>query len=346
MNLYEQQAANKRRTWAIVAVFVVFLAFLGFGFDAFILGMPFPAVEEFLTTGSFRSDPHRDGFSEEEPRRPMGVPVATLAALLGGALMSAASFANGPAMVLKAARARPANPASPAENQFIHVVQEMATAAGLPPPSAHVIPDPDANAFATGTRPSNSAVAVTEGLLQILTREELQGVIAHEVSHIRNYDVRLMTILAALTGAVALLSDWAGRSFRFGRPRRSGASGEGKSGGGAAVLVLLAVWIILLILAPLLSQLLALAVSRRREYLADASGAELTRNPISLALALEKIEKKFEPTASINHGLAHLCIADPKGALMGEKEGFVADLLATHPPILKRIAALREMAYQ
>ncbi|MBI4056867.1 MAG: M48 family metallopeptidase [Elusimicrobia bacterium] len=319
MNLYEQQISNKRRSWIIVGFFIVFLGVLGLGFDVFILGMN-PVSE------------------------PIGLPYGTMAAVGGGVLMSAMSFWSGPSMVVKASRARLADSHVAEENQLIHVVQEMSTASGLPMPKVYVIPDPDLNAFATGTNPENSVVAVTEGLLKQLNREELQGVVGHEMSHIRNYDVRLMTLLAALTGAIALLSDWTGRSFRFsGRGRnREGRGG----GGGAVVLVVFGVWLILMILAPLLSQILALAVSRRREYLADASGTELTRNPAALASALEKIEKAVGPTASVNQGLAHLCIADPKGSLMGEKEGFWADLLSTHPPLSKRILALKVMAYQ
>ncbi|MBI4052131.1 MAG: M48 family metallopeptidase [Elusimicrobia bacterium] len=317
MNLYEQQTSNKRWTWVMVGVFVALFTFLGLGFDVFVLGM----------------DP------------PLHLPWGTLAAVIGGFLMAANSFWNGPSMVLAAAKARPADPAVFEERQFINIVQEMATASGLPMPKVYVVPDPDPNAFATGTKPANSVVAATEGLLKSLNREELQGVIGHEMSHIRNYDVRLLTILAALAGAIALLSDWAGRSFRFGPSGGRSRSREGKGSTGAIVLILFGIWIILMILAPILSQILALAVSRKREFLADASGAELTRNPLALASALDKIEKAAAPTASINQGLAHLCVADPKGSLMGNKEGFLADILATHPPIRKRILTLRVMAY-
>ena len=218
----------------------------------------------------------------------------------------------------------------------------MKIASGLPRPKVYVIPDSDPNAFATGKNPQESHIAVTQGLLDSLNREELQGVIAHEMSHIRNYDIRLMTVIASLVGAVLLLSDWARRSMFYGGGRRK----RGSKGAGQLGIILLVVWIISIILAPIISQLLAMAVSRKREYLADASGAELTRNPLGLASALRKIENAAPPTASIKRGTAHLCIADPLGKKVNAKEGFVAELLGTHPPIERRIMALQAMAYQ
>ena len=152
-----------------------------------------------------------------------------------------------------------------------------------------------------------------------------------------------MLIVAVLVGSVALLADWASRMLFWGRRKNNENSGRGS---GQLMLVVLVVWIIAVILAPVLSQLIAMCVSRRREYLADASGAELTRNPVALANALEKISSYAEPTRSINQGTAHLCIADPKGNSLGEKEGWFADLFTTHPPIQKRIEALKQMAYQ
>jgi heat shock protein HtpX len=178
-------------------------------------------------------------------------------------------------------------------------------------------------------------------MLESLSRDELQGVAAHEMSHIKNFDIRLMLLLAVLVGSIALISDWARRSLFYGQRRRDSKS----AGSGAAGLVILVVWLIAVVLAPLISQLLAMFVSRKREYLADASGAELTRNPLALASALEKIDSRSEPTRSINQGTAHLCICDPKGHALGAREGGVADLFATHPPIDKRIEALKQMAY-
>jgi heat shock protein HtpX len=224
------------------------------------------------------------------------------------------------------------------------VVDEMTIASGLPRPKVYVVPDADPNAFATGRDPAHASLAVTRGLLDALDRDELQGVVAHEMSHIRNLDVRVMTIVAALVGAVALLSDWARRGMMWGGGRRRDRDSD--RGGGLAGIVFFAVWLIAILIAPLLAQLLAMMVSRRREYLADASGAELTRNPLGLASALEKIESAAAPTVSVNRGTAHLCIADPLGRPMNLKEGAWANLFASHPPMAARIAALKEMAFQ
>jgi heat shock protein HtpX len=221
----------------------------------------------------------------------------------------------------------------------------MAIAAGLPRPRVYIIPDDDPNAFATGRGPERSSIAVTHGLLDALTREELQGVVAHEMSHIKNLDIRVMTVVAALVGAIALLSDWARRGMRWGGSRRRGGDHESR-GGGALAIVFLVIWLAAITLAPLVGQMLAMMVSRRREYLADATGAELTRNPIGLARALEKIESAVEPTVAIKRGSAHLCIADPLGRRLNIKEGFWSDLFASHPPMTARIAALKAMAFE
>jgi heat shock protein HtpX len=223
-----------------------------------------------------------------------------------------------------------------------NVAEEMAIAAGLPKPRVYVIPDPDPNAFATGSGPDRASIAVTRGLLDKLDRDELQAVVAHEMSHVRNYDIRLMTVVAALAGAVLLISDWTRRGLRWGGVRRSGKS----RGGGLAGFVLLALWLLSLILAPLIARLVAMAVSREREFLADASGSELTRNPLALASALEKIDAAVEPTPSIKQGVAHLCIADPLGRAANQSSAWWAGLLATHPPIARRVAILREIGYR
>jgi heat shock protein HtpX len=221
----------------------------------------------------------------------------------------------------------------------------MSIAAGLPKPKVYVIPDSDPNAFATGRDPQHASIAVTRGLLDAMTRDELQGVVAHELSHVRNLDIRLMTVIAAMMGAIALLSDWTRRGLF--RSSAGGGSSRGKSkdkGGGA--IVLLALWLVVALLAPIIGQMLAMMVSRRREYLADASGAELTRNPLALARALEKIEHAYLPTVAIKRGSAHLCIADPLGRAIGLRQGWLPDLLASHPPMPNRISALRQMGFQ
>lgn len=301
----------------VMLAFVLFLAFIGLGFDSFYLG----TVNE-------------DVF----------LPLGTLLAATFGSGSALWSLQSGAKAVLRSTGAVPADPSVPGHKQLLNVVEEMTIASGLPRPSVYIIPDSDPNAFATGKNPEKSSIAVTQGMLDTLTREELQGVVAHEMSHIRNYDIRLMTVVAALFGAILLLADWARRSMWYGGgSRRKRSSGGGGGGLGA---ILLIVWLIGIILAPLIGQLMAMAVSRKREYLADASGAELTRNPLGLASALKKLESASAPTASIKRGTAHLCIVDPLGKNINSKEGFTAELFGTHPPIEKRIIALQAMAYQ
>lgn len=322
MNLLEQQAKNRRRTWVVMTVFIAFLFFLGYGFDLFYLGTPFPA--------------------------------AGLVAFLVGLISALAGYYSGDRAVLASSHAVPLGEmlAGPLDGddaiklrQVQNVVEEMSIAAGVPVPAVYVIPDPDPNAFATGRDPAHASVAVTRGLLERLNREELQGVVAHEMSHVRNYDIRLMTVVAALVGAVVLLADWAGRGMRWGMMGSRRSSSRDKGAGAAVGLVFLVFWIVGILLAPIVGQALAMFVSRSREYLADASGAELTRNPMALASALDKIESAVEPTRSIKRGTANLCIADPLGRAMGAREGWTADLFASHPPMDKRIAALKAMAY-
>jgi heat shock protein HtpX len=322
MNLYEQQASNRRKTWLIMIAFVAFLLLLGAGFDTFYIGAGGGVV-----------------------------PIGSLAALALGSVSAVVSYFSGDRAVLLSSHAQPIADAVAAATdddklklrQLDNVVDEMAIAAGLPRPPVYIVPDPDPNAFATGRGPGHASIAVTRGLLQTLDREQLQGVIAHEMSHIRNYDVRMMTVVAALVGAIALLSDWARRGMWWGGGRRRDRDDRG---GGAAGILFFIVWLAAIVVAPLLAQVLAMMVSRRREYLADASGAELTRNPLALAGALEQIDAAVEPTRAINSGTAHLCIADPLGRQANVAGGGWSGLFASHPPMADRIAALRAMAYQ
>jgi len=325
MNLLEQQAANRRRTWIVMAIFVGVVALVGVGVDLFVVG---------------------GGQTY--------VPAASLAALAVSGGQAWYGLRNGDRSVLRSTQAIPIDQrlASAASDEDRHrlrqldnVVEEMAIAGGVPKPAIWVIPDSDPNAFATGRDPAHASIAVTEGLLRALNRDELQGVVAHEMAHIRNYDIRLMTVVAALVGAILLLADWSARVMRHGGGRGSRSRARGKDGG-ALVAVVFVVWIVAIIFAPALGRLLALAVSRRREYLADATGAELTRNPLALASALERIERAVEPTPAIKRGSAHLCIADPLGLRLDDREGFWANLWATHPPMRRRIAALKAMGYQ
>lgn len=317
-NLYELQAINRRKTVLVMGMFVGFFALLGLGFDTFVLG-----------------------FGDESYG--IGFPVVTLIAIGVGTLSALWSLERGSVTILASSCARPVDTNEPKYRQVVNVVEEMAIASGLPVPAIYVIPDPDPNAFATGKDPQHASIAVTEGLLDQMNREELQAVIAHEMSHVRNYDIRVMTVVAALIGAVMLLSEFGLRSLRFGGgSKRSSSNRSGGSGGG----ILFVFWIVAMILAPFIAQVLAMAVSRQREYLADASGAELTRNPLALASALSKIDEASEPTRSVKKGTAHLCIADPLGSEKNDREGVFAELFATHPPITKRIMLLKAMAFQ
>ncbi len=321
LNLYDQQKRNLRRTATILVGFIVFIAFLGIGADMFLYG---------------------SGFSP-------GFPILTIGALLFGGGSAWWSLRGGDRAVLESTNARPANLSDPRERILDNVVEEMAIASGMPKPAVYVVPDPDPNAFATGSGPEKSSIAVTAGLLGTLNREELQAVVSHEMSHVKNYDVRVMTVVAALVGSVLLISDFGSRGLSWGAGgRRGNRDDDGGGGGGSGIfgIVFFVVWILSILLAPIIARLVALSVSREREYLADASGAELTRNPLALASALEKIDAAAAPTASIKQGVAHLCIEDPRGRAVNERQGAFANLFATHPPVARRIALLREMAYQ
>lgn len=323
-NLFEQQRANRRRAAIIVSLFILFFAWVGFGGDlAFHLA----------TVSAPPTSYHHV------------VPFFGIAATLLGVGLAVHARRKGPQQVLWATGAwELITPSTPEEQVLVNVVEEMAIASGLPRPKIWIVPDDDPNAFATGMDRQHANIAVTSGLLRQLNRDELQGVVAHEMAHVENDDVRLMTLLAALVGVIALISDGAWRMMRVGgrggRSRRSG----GKGGGAAAAIVLVA-WLLTLLIAPLVSRLLALGVSRKREFLADAAGSQFTRNPAALASALRKIEDAAAPTKAIKRGAAHLCIADPLGRRVTNKQGLVADLLATHPPIAVRIARLQQMAY-
>ena len=335
LNLFQQQEANRRRTVLLVVGFVAFFAWLGFGGDYIF----------YLSTRDAPSNTYHHVFPW------FGIALTIIALLIAWY-----AYATGPEKVLWSTGARAVvDPTDPQEKQLVNVVEEMAIASGVPRPRIWIVDDPDPNAFATGTDPLHAHVAVTRGLLELCSRDELQAVVGHELGHIKNLDVRLMTLLAALVGAVALMHDGVSRVLRggsnlgggsWGGGGGGGSRGGGKKGGaGPLLLILLVVWILSWILAPIITQILALAVSRKREYLADAMSAQFTRNPLSLASALQKIEGAAAPTAAIKRGAAHLCIADPLGRRLTAREGLFADALATHPPMAKRIAILRGMGY-
>jgi heat shock protein HtpX len=329
-NLFEQQETNRERSKWLVAGFIAFFAWVGFGGDvAFLL----------LTRGAGGPYQHN-------------IPIIGIVTTLIATGICWYSWRKGAERVLWATGAwEIIEPATPEQRKYVNVVEEMAIASGLPRPRIWIVPDDDPNAFATGRGPEDASVAMTEGLLRTLDRAELQGVVAHEMAHIRNLDTRLMTLLAAMVGAIALMSDGMGRMM--GRGSRVLGSSSGRSGGrtskggdGPLGIVVFLLWLLTLIVAPIVSRVLAMSVSRKREYLADATGAQFTRNPGALASALEKLSAASAPTRTITRGAAHLCIVDPTHSAFTSREGFLGDLFASHPPIPQRVARLNQMAFQ
>jgi heat shock protein HtpX len=249
--------------------------------------------------------------------------------------MAATGYYSSDKIVLAISKARPV---TKEEYPYLYnVVEGLAIAAGVPTPRCYVIDDTAPNAFATGRNPQKAVICVTTGLLTKLNRVELEGVVAHEMSHIKNYDVRLQTVVVVMAGVVALLSDWMLRSFFWGGGRRRGGRERGGSGGAGSILVV--VGLALALLSPLIATIIQLAVSRKREFLADASGAMLTRYPPGLASALRKISADTEPLEAANKATAHLYIVNP----LKNVKGAVNKLFSTHPPIEERIAALEKM---
>lgn len=252
-------------------------------------------------------------------------------------ILSLVAYYQGDSIMLSIAGAKKISKAD--HPRLFNIVEEMTIASGMPKmPDVYIIDDPALNAFATGRDPKKAAVAVTSGLLQKLNRDELQGVIAHEMSHVKNRDVLLMTMAGVMLGTIVMLAYVAQRTFFFGGggSRRSSSS---KDGGGAAQVIILAVALVLIILAPIFAQLLYYAVSRKREYLADASGALFTRYPEGLASALEKIGGSSVPLKSANKATAPMYISNP----FRKKSMSLNDLTSTHPPIADRVRVLRAM---
>ncbi|MBM3326115.1 MAG: zinc metalloprotease HtpX [Calditrichaeota bacterium] len=302
-----QIAKNRLKSNILVAIIFIILLLLG------------------LAVGNYY------GFPE------IGVGITAVAAII---VLTWALF-GGASAILALSRARPADAVK--DRQLINLVDEMRIAAGLPMPKVYVIETEALNAFATGRNPEHGIVAVTRGLMKVLNREELQGVVAHEMSHIRNYDIRFMMLVAALVGTVVLIADffryslWYGRGF--GRGRRSSSGG---GGGGQAAAILMIIALVFIILSPIFATLLQMAVSRRREFLADASAVELTRNPLGLVSALEKIDNHIErePLPGASKATQHIYIANPLKAF-GMKS---SALMSTHPPMQARIKILKAMA--
>lgn len=295
--MYNQIAANKRKTWFLVALVsailigLIYLLGYSYGVDAstsIIVGTVFASIYSLFSY--YFSD-------------------------------SIALSASGAKHITK-----------DQAPELWKIIENLAIANGMPMPKVYVIPDNAMNAFATGRDPQHASVAFTTGILAALNKTELEGVAAHELSHIKNYDIRTMTIVVVLIGAIMLVADIFLRTM-FRRDNRDG---------GSIGMILFIIGLALAILSPLLAELIKLAVSRSREYLADASGALLTRHPEGLASALEKISGS-QPLAKANHATAHLFIANPFKAHNGKKTSFWQSIFSTHPPIEERVARLRTM---
>lgn len=304
-NLYEQMSGNRRKSIALCAFFILLI---------FTLALLFEEIAPGVST--------------------ITLPLALLIATVGPLV----SYYNSDKIILRMSGARPAVIEEHSHAYLKNTVEGLTIAAGIPQPELYIIEDTAPNAFATGRNPEHGVIAVTTGLLQKLDRSELEGVLAHEMSHIKNYDTLVSSVAVILVGVVALLSDWMLRSFWFG-PRRGGRSSMSRSGGGRAQVIILAIAIIMAILAPIAAQLIRLAVSRKREFLADANGAFLTRYPDGLASALKKLDADTEPLEVANKSTAHLYIINP----LREHASFLNNLFSTHPPTEERVAALSDM---
>lgn len=255
-------------------------------------------------------------------------------AVIFGLVYALIAWFSGANMIMGLSKAKPVTKQE--YPHLFHTVEGLSLAAGIPVPKCYVIQDSAMNAFATGRDPNNSAIAVTTGLLKTMNREELEGVIAHEMSHIKNYDIRAMMIAAVMVGVIVLLSDVMLRSFLWGGAGRS----RNDSGGGSAQIILIVVGLVLAILAPIIGEMIKLAISRKREFAADAGAAVLTRYPAGLAAALRKIAADPDPLVdTANKATAHLYISTP----FRKKKGFMLKLFATHPPLEERIKRLEAM---
>jgi heat shock protein HtpX len=302
--VYEQIAANKRKTILLIVGSIVLLGAVGY-----VLG---------LWYGSG--------------------PAGLVGAVALAVVLSLGSFFGGDRLVLASTRAREVTQQD--QPRLHNIVEGLSIAAGIPKPKVYLVPEQAPNAFATGRSPEHSSVAVTEGLLATMNRVELEGVIGHELSHVVDRDILVGTVVATLVGAVVLISEFFMRSWWWGGVR--GRRGGDRSGGGVEAIIF-AVGLVLLVLAPIIGQIIRLAVSRQREFLADAQGALLTRYPPGLASALRKIGAASGiPMRSANNATAHLWLNQPS-RIQGEGMGPLEKLFSTHPPIEERIKRLEEM---
>ena len=328
-NLFAQQEANRKASRRLVVGFIIFIAWLGFGGDL---------IWYLSTRGAV------DAYGSSATHIFPGVGIL-LTLIASG--MAWGGYRFGPSMILKVTSAREIDtPADESEQRLVNVVEEMAIASGARRPRIWIVPDDHPNAFATGIKSTESHVAVTRGLLDQLNREQLQAVVGHEMGHIVNLDVRLMTLLTALVGAVALIHEGGFRMMRFGGGGRRSRSSSDKGSGGILVIVLLVLWVISWVLAPLITRYMVMKVGRSREFLADAMSAQFTRNPGALAEALTRLAESNIPPKAIPKSSAQLCISDPYHSKWDEREGKLANLMATHPPLRERVRRLRAMAYQ
>ena len=299
MNLYENISSNKRKSIFLITIFFIIIGFLGYSFGLY-LGDAFIGL----------------GF-----------------AIIFSTIMTLISFYSGDKLILGMSSAVPADRKE--YPHLVNTVEGLAIAAGIPTPKIYVIDDSAINAFATGRDPKHASVTVTTGAIKRLKRDELEGVIAHELSHIRNYDIRMMMFVVVLVGIIALLSDFFLRSMIYGRGGRRDMKGSGIIG-----IIIMIIGLILAILAPLIAQLIKLAVNRQREFLADSDGALLSRNPDGLANALKKIKDDKEPLVeAANKATAHLFIENPLRTFKGR----INSLFSTHPDITERIKRLESL---
>jgi len=304
-----RQAHNQRWSAVLAGCFIVFFLIIGGAVD-------YLYFYGFATAGS-------------------PLPIATVIALGFATFTTLTAYYGGSRLILGSLGAEKLDIQIAEHRELRNIITEMALASGAAMPQVYVMDDAAPNALATGTNEKNAAICVTTGLLTLLDREETQGVVAHEMSHIRNEDTLLMTLVSVLVGGIAILADWGQRgAFRARSNRRDGAKSP------ALFIPLL----LLVALSPLVAQLLAMAVSRQREYLADATAAEYTRNPRGLARALEKIRDAGAPVNKATRGTAPLFFCDPLRRRLDDSESGLANLLTTHPPIAHRIALLYEMA--
>jgi heat shock protein HtpX len=303
---YDQIAENKRQSFLLALIVVALFGALGFSIG-------------YAVTGSAS-----------------GAAVAMAIALGIGSALAVGSYFGGDSVVLGVSGAKEVDPTS--APQLMNVVQELALAANVPMPKVYIIDDTAPNAFATGRDPQHASVAITKGLLEKLDREELQGVIGHELSHVRNLDIRFALIVGVLVGSIALLADFFLR-FTFWGGGRSSSRDNDRGGGGGLQAVFFVVAIVLSIVAPIAARFVQLAVNRQREYLADASSVQLTRNPYGLERALAKISEDKEVLEVANRATQHMYFTNP----IKKFEQRASGMFSTHPPTLDRINRLREL---